>query len=146
MTYITSLKTMLFGLLLSVFAAGAMAGDFDWVKDISLQAKADPDGVKLLIASQLDIAGADVDLVWSNSDDAGDAAAVLAIADASGRPAQEVLQHYSAQQGRGWGQLARSMGIKPGSNAFHRLKSGYYGPHDQARGDANPGNGKGKGK
>jgi hypothetical protein len=33
-----------------------------------------------------------------------------------------VLEKYEAGKGRGWGALAKSLGIKPGSSEFHALK------------------------
>lgn len=127
-------------LALSLVHAAVLAGDFDWIENINVQAQADAQGVKLTIASQLDIAGTDIDLVWSNTSSAGDAAAVLALWDASGRPVNDVLSVYRSQKGQGWGRMAQSLGIQPGSGAFHRLKTGYY---DAAFG---PSRSKGKGK
>ncbi|MBE0602055.1 MAG: hypothetical protein IH611_00310 [Deltaproteobacteria bacterium] len=55
----------------------------------------------------------------------------------SGRPHEVVLDEYRANQGKGWGVMAKNLGIKPGSAEFHSLKKGW---------DDGGGSGKGKGK
>jgi hypothetical protein len=55
------------------------------------------------------------------------------------RPVDDVLQEYKANRGKGWGVIAKRMGIKPGSREFHALKKGDPDA-------AGPGKGKGKGK
>jgi len=59
----------------------------------------------------------------------------------SGRPTARVVEQYRAHRDKGWGVLAKSLGIKPGSREFHALKRDqdlYSGDHK--------GKGKGKGK
>ena len=40
----------------------------------------------------------------------------------SGRPLNSVHNEYKNSKGEGWGVIAKKMGIKPGSTAFHNLK------------------------
>jgi hypothetical protein len=47
-----------------------------------------------------------------------------AIAHALGVPCLNVVREYDRNPGQGWGNLAKRMGIKPGSPAFHKLKRG----------------------
>lgn len=35
-----------------------------------------------------------------------------------------VIEEYKASQGKGWGYIAKQLGIKPGSKEFHELKKG----------------------
>jgi hypothetical protein len=60
------------------------------------------------------------------------------------KPPETVLHVYQANRGKGWGVIAKSLGIKPGSREFHALKRGDFylsgGP------GAGPGQGQGKGK
>jgi len=35
------------------------------------------------------------------------------------------MERYRADKGKGWGVLAKSLGIKPGSKEFHALKRGH---------------------
>jgi len=54
-----------------------------------------------------------------------------AIARALGIPCLDVVHRYERNPGQGWGNLAKQMGIKPGSSAFHALKNGAVGTYDR---------------
>ena len=68
---------------------------------------------------------------------------VFQLGQMSRRPPETVLQTYQAHKGKGWGVIAKELGIKPGSREFHALKNGdlVYG----SPAASTPGNGKGKG-
>jgi hypothetical protein len=77
-----------------------------------------------------------------------------------GMPPERVLSTYNRNRGQGWGAIAKSLGIKPGSAEFHALKRGDFaltgtpygggyrgGDDDQYKGHGkNKGHGKGNGK
>lgn len=42
----------------------------------------------------------------------------------SGRSFTDVASTFDSNRGRGWGAMAKELGIKPGSAQFHQLKSG----------------------
>jgi len=46
-----------------------------------------------------------------------------AIAHITGRSIVTVAEEYHRNEGKGWGVMAKEMGIKPGSPEFHRLKA-----------------------
>ena len=50
---------------------------------------------------------------------------------ALGIPCLDVVQRYERNPGIGWGNLAKQMGIKPGSREFHALKNGAIGTYDR---------------
>ncbi len=50
---------------------------------------------------------------------------VLRLAEMSHHSTDQVVAQYRSGGGRGWGALARSLGIKPGSREFHDLKRGH---------------------
>lgn len=50
----------------------------------------------------------------------------------SGRPLDHVVREHRANRGRGWGVIAKRLGIKPGSKEFHELKKGELSLHDEA--------------
>jgi hypothetical protein len=68
---------------------------------------------------------------------------VLRLGEMSNKPPEYVIKEYKERKGKGWGVLAKSLGIKPGSKEFHALKRGQDLYDDQAQGK---GKGKGKGK
>jgi hypothetical protein len=135
---------VLFVVLSAVVAATALAADFAWLQDLNIQAQADPSGFKASLATRFKIGGAEVSAVLSNVQQPADAYMVLRLGEMSGQPVKTVETHYRAEKGKGWGVLAKSLGIKPGSPEFHALKRG----HDLGEfgGGAGPGNGKGRGK
>jgi len=47
-----------------------------------------------------------------------------ALAKASGRPVLNVAEDYRKDPGKGWGVMAKDMGIKPGSREFQHMKDG----------------------
>src|SRR5690606_4278995 len=47
-----------------------------------------------------------------------------AMAHALGIPCIDVVHEYDRNPGQGWGAVAKRLGIKPGSDAFHALKRG----------------------
>lgn len=61
----------------------------------------------------------------------GDVYFACAIARYLGIPCLDVVQRYERNPGQGWGNLAKQMGIKPGSPAFHALKNGAVGTYDR---------------
>jgi len=48
----------------------------------------------------------------------------LRVAQVTGQPTQQVEKGYLSNKAKGWGVIAKSMGIKPGSEDFQSLKSG----------------------
>ena len=86
----------------------------------------------------------------SNVDKPADSYMVLRLSELSHRPVKDVLRVYKADHGKGWGVMARQLGIKPGSQEFHALKHGHDlaredHQHGHAHGMKEKGNGKHKG-
>lgn len=50
---------------------------------------------------------------------------VMRLGEMSGHNVEFVTEHYKENKRKGWGVLARSLGIKPGSRAFKALKRGH---------------------
>jgi hypothetical protein len=134
-------------LLLVLSAAVAVAGDFDWLKDLSIRAEADPSGFRAELATRFTIGNTEINAVLGNVESPADAYMVLRLGEMSGKPTDYVIRQYKAEKNKGWGALAQSLGIKPGSREFHALKSGgdLYDGKDKGKGSSH-GNGKGKGR
>src|SRR5512135_2145331 len=129
---------MLAGLIVFLLASSAaLAGDFDWINDLNIRAAADPSGFRVQLATRFKIGNAEINTVISNVEKPADAYMVLRLAEMSHQPTDYVVRQYRSDRGRGWGVLAKSLGIKPGSKEFHALKRGH---------DLYDHNGKGKGK
>ncbi len=143
---------------LLVAAATAIAGDFGWTDDFNIQAQADPAGFRARLATRFRIGEARIEAVLSNVGSPADAYVTLRLGEMSGRPVDYVVEQYNNEKGKGWGALARSLGIKPGSEEFHALKNGrdllsdnnsghaFFSVNVQDDGkDGNKAHGKGKG-
>ena len=61
----------------------------------------------------------------------GDVYYACSIAQVLGRPCRYVVQEWDRDHGQGWGEVAKRMGIKPGSPEFHRLKRGFVPTYDR---------------
>ena len=130
-----------------MFTSTSIAGDFDWMKDFSIKAEADLSDFKARLSTRFKIGNAEINAVLSKVDNSADAYMVLRLGEISGKPAEDVITKYKSGRGKGWGALAKSLGIKPGSNEFHALKNGddLYGPTSQVKiGGKDKGKGKSK--
>ena len=67
----------------------------------------------------------------------GEILIAVKIASVANKPIDTVVDSYKRNKDKGWGVIAKEMGIKPGSAEFHALKG--------KKKKANPGKGKGKG-
>jgi len=111
--------------LLVLSAVVAAAGDFDWMRDLNTRAEADLSGFRARLAARFNIGDAQVKVVLSNVERPADAYMILRFGEMSARPIDYVMERYRADKGKGWGVLAKSLGIKPGSKEFHALKRGH---------------------
>jgi len=106
-------------------SSNAVAGDFGWTEDFNILAQADPSGFRARVATRFKIGDAEVHAVLSNFDRPADAYIALRLGEISDRPIGHVIEKYRHDKKRGWGALAKSLGIKPGSEEFHALKRGH---------------------
>jgi hypothetical protein len=123
--------------MLLLVSSAAMAADFDWVKDFNLRVQADPSGFRARMAARFQIGDAQITAVLGNVSTAADAYIVLRLGEISRLPTDRVLREYRTSKGKGWGVIAKSLGIKPGSEEFHALKRGqdfYNGDDGKAKG------------
>jgi hypothetical protein len=128
-----------------VLSSAVVAGDFDWIKDFNIRAEADPSGFRARLAARFKIGDTHINAVLSNVERPADAYIVLRLGEMSAKPTDYVLEKYKAGKAKGWGELAKSLGIKPGSKEFHALKQGndFYDGNDKSK---NKSKSKGKSK
>ena len=111
--------------ILSLFSSVATAGDFDWLRDLSIQAEVDPSGFRASLGARFRIGDVEINAVLSNVEEPADAYMVLRLSEMSRRPTNYVVTQYRSHRDKGWGVLAKNLGIKPGSKEFHALKNGH---------------------
>jgi hypothetical protein len=135
------LRTLTALLLVLLASLPAVAGDFDWMRDFNIRADADPSGFRAQLAARFKVGDAQITAVIGNVARPADAYMVYRLGEMSARPPEYVIEQYKSGKGKGWGVIAKSLGIKPGSKEFHALKNG----HDLFASDYK-GKDKGKGK
>lgn len=129
-----------------IFTSQVFARDFDWLNQMSIEARADPSGFVARLSTRFHIGNAQVEAVIDNvGGQPANAYMVLRLAEMSHKPVAYVTKRYRETRHQGWGVLARQLGIKPGSRAFHALKAGHdLGPGMRMK-DKGKGHGRGKG-
>jgi hypothetical protein len=135
--------------LFLVVSLAAAAGDFAWIHDFNVRAEANPLDFRARLAARFNIGGLELNALLSNVEKPADAYIVLRLGEISRHPSDYVLEKYKAHKGKGWGVLAQSLGIKPGSKEFQALKRGsdLYKEGVGAKGKGEEkGKGKGQGK
>ena len=120
------------------------ASDLDvFISNLNVQAQADLGAFKVRLSTQFGVPAARVDAVMATVKTPGDAYMCFRVGQVASRPVEVVTKEYQANKGKGWGVIAKNLGIKPGSKEFHDLKKGNFNGDDQ---DSGKGKGKGKGK
>jgi hypothetical protein len=138
---------LLIGIMTLNFPVPVMAGNFDWLDELSIHADADRNGYRISLGTRFRIGDAEVSAVLNKVDRPGDAYMVFRLSEMSGKSPAYVLSRYQHQ--KGWGVLAKQLGIKPGSREFHALKNGHdlnFGHHHKSRQDRKMNKHKNKGK
>src|SRR5512134_2018034 len=130
-------------LVICVGLPGVASASLDsFLSSVNVQARADLPGFHAKVSAQFGGPVPQVEAVLGMVATPADAFMVLQLGQMAHRPPETVVQTYRAHKGKGWGVIAKELGIKPGSREFHALKSGdlVYG------GGPSEGGGKGKGK
>jgi len=141
------MKRIVLSLLpLLLFCGQAIAeGGLDgFLSNLNVQARADMGGFSAKVSAQFGVPFQQVEAVLKTVDTPADAFMVFQLGQMAHRQPEVVVQSYKTHKGKGWGVIAKELGIKPGSREFHALKNG-----DLVFGDTradSPGKGKGQGK
>jgi hypothetical protein len=116
--------------------------------ELNYQAGADMPGYHSALSKQFNIPSLQVDSILKSVGKPADAFMCLQLGLMTGLHAEQVLKTYTANRGKGWGVIAKELGIKPGSPEFHALKQGdfvFFGI-DGKKMSTKEGKGKNKGK
>jgi hypothetical protein len=133
----------------SLYAPFAMAegGGLDgFLRNLNVQAQANPDGFSATLSTQFHVSGTEVQVVLGAVDDPADAFMVLQLGQMSNQSTDAVMSVYQSHASKGWGAIAQKLGIKPGSAEFHALKRGDLGFGSAPASHSGGGSGRGKGK
>lgn len=143
--------TAAIALLLALSAVSAHADLDIFLSDLNVQANAGITDFEVKLSTQFDLPLPQVRTVIETVAFPADAFMCLHLSLLTNRPLESVLQTYSSNQGKGWGVIAKELGIKPGSDEFHALKRGDYifdgkpAKHSEKKPGKEKGKDKGKG-
>lgn len=121
-------KKLWMALTIVALSAALAHADLDgYLKELDIRARADFGDFKAQVGAHFGVPAPDLDLVFKGVLTPADAVICLWLGQQSGRPYDVVMREYRARKGQGWGALAQSLGIKPGSPQFKALKAGELG-------------------
>ncbi|MBD3638736.1 MAG: hypothetical protein HUJ25_15390 [Crocinitomicaceae bacterium] len=100
---------------------------------ITVEAERDLGGFKADLVSDYNISLKKLDYMFSIGMKAGEVYLTLEISNIGGKPIDDVLACYKSNKDKGWGYIAKEMGIKPGSPEFHALKGKAKNKKDKAK-------------
>jgi hypothetical protein len=138
------IKVLILLLVLVGMPAIAAASLDDFLRRVNAQAQLDLPGFSLQVGAQFGVPVPQVEAVLEMVATPADAFMVFQLGQMAHRPPETVVHTYQAHKGKGWGVIAKELGIKPGSREFHALKNGDLTFGETP--DNGPGTGKGKGK
>ena len=131
-------------LSLFIFSPVLASSDLDsFIKSLNVQAQADLGAFKVRLSTQFGVPVPKVDAIMASVRTPGDAYMCLRVGQVVSKPPEVVVKEYQAHKGKGWGVIAKNLGIKPGSKEFHALKKGDFDGNDS---DSGKGKGRSKGK
>ncbi len=117
--------------VLSLVVASSLFGaDFGWMGGMNDRYVSDPRGFQTGLNNRFNVGEAIISSVIQSVAKPADAYMILKFAEMTGMKHTTVLQNYNTNKKKGWGAMAQSLGIKPGSAEFKALKAG----HDLDRG------------
>ncbi|NEX63058.1 hypothetical protein G3574_18395 [Noviherbaspirillum sp. 17J57-3] len=131
--------------LLLAFSGPALARDGleAFIEDVNVRAQVDLPGFYATVGAQFGVPASEVQVIQRSVSEPGVAFMIFQLSQMSGKPVDRVLRVYEhgTGVGKGWGMIAKELGIKPGSSDFHALKRGdlVYGEQGPARMNARGG-------
>lgn len=112
-----------------------------FLKKVNSDAKKDVTEFKNMVTNKFNIAKKEIEKLLLDMLP-GDVYMAAQVSKATGKSLTEVSSTYKKNKGKGWGVIAKELGIKPGSPEFHALKKSMK----KSGGKNKEGKGKGKNK
>lgn len=127
------------------FSAKTGDSEFDaTLSDMNVRAKADLKLFKKDLSVSFGVNEGKLDnLMVSYNMQPADLYMALQLAKETTKPVEQVAESFKSNKDKGWGVIAKELGIKPGSKEFHELKNNAKGKNDKMK--ENKGKGKAKG-
>ena len=140
-------RTLIILLSVMLMSVGAAHADLNaYINDLNVSVQGNIGGYKAKLEARFGASNSEIEVVLRSVESPGDAAIVFWLGEQARQPIDSVLNVYRSHKSQGWGAMAKSLGIKPGSPAFHALKKGNIQLSMDSNGDAPNANAKSKGK
>jgi hypothetical protein len=116
------------GIFLMFFGfIGAALADLNiFIGDLNTQARSNRYDYSYRMSNQFGMPINRVDSILSGVREPADAFMCFQLGRMLGIPPERVFETYQSSRGQGWGEIAKRLGIKPGSPEFHALKNGNF--------------------
>ena len=113
---------------LFVFSPALASSDLDiFIRNLNVEAQADLGAFKVRLSAQFGAPVPKVEAIMASVGTPGDAYMCFRVGQVASKPIEVVTKEYQRNKGKGWGVIAKNLGIKPGSKEFHELKKGNFG-------------------
>lgn len=93
------------------------------LKSVLTEAKKDLTTFKADLGKRFNVGVSKVEECFKAGMDAAEAFLAFELAEITKKPVEDVINVYKKDKSKGWGELAKELGIKPGSPEFHALKA-----------------------
>lgn len=116
-------------ILVTLFCAtlALAGGDFDdFLTRVNVSASADFGAFRARLGATFGKPEPEIDLLIKSVPTPADAYMCLRVAETARQPLNTVVTEFNANRDKGWGVIAKNLGIKPGSKEFHALKEGNF--------------------
>ncbi|MBW2503712.1 MAG: hypothetical protein JRE16_03980 [Deltaproteobacteria bacterium] len=111
--------------LLLIVWIGTAHADLDlYIEKLNVSARADLGNYKAKLGVRFEISNSQLEILFKSVETPAEVAVLLWLGEESRTPIDSVLNVYHHHKTDGWGSMAKRLGIKPGSPAFHALKRG----------------------
>ena len=117
-------RVLLFASVLIVPSAAMAGGLEDFIHEVDVRASGDLGAFKADLRVTFNVSEGKIDGMFELMSKASDVYLCLRIGELADQPIDRVVDEYKKHRGQGWGVIAKNLGIKPGSDEFHALKSG----------------------
>ncbi len=108
----------------------AAAGGLDsFLGEIDITARADLGAFKADLRLSFGVSDSEIGGLFEVMSAPSDVYMCLRIGELAHQPLDKIVAAHKKHKGQGWGVIAKSLGIKPGSDEFHALKAGRLSSH-----------------
>ena len=142
----TIARVLALALVLIIPSAAWAAALEDFLDEVEIRASKDLGAFKADLSLTFNVSEGKVNGMFEVMSKASDVYMCLRVGEVAHQPIDRVIDVYKRHRSQGWGVIAKNLGIKPGSDEFHALKSGRLPSHQASAGSSQEKSKGGKGR